>query len=136
MIEVKLLRKGSRGLSATIENAKHHAQPCLSIISKIETILYRVGQIRDFTWEQGNNIHIITNWNEDKICFRPYIDSQGRWGIDVNAKLSRSNEMRLMTLMATGSSVDQFESFFKGFVTRRLINTYGHNENGNNSRAQ
>jgi len=134
MIEVKLLRKGSRGLSATIENAHHHAQPTLPIIQRLNSIINRFGLTKDFTWEQGNNIHIITNWNKDKICFRPYLNKESHWGIDVNAKLSRSSEMRLMTLMTT-DSVDRFESFLSNFLNKQLPNVYGNNENGNNSRA-
>lgn len=86
-------------------------------------------------WEQGNNIHIITNWNGDSICFRPYLNENGQWGIQVNAKISRSNEMRLMTLRSNGS-IDRFEGFLKSFTNKKYENIYGNNENGNNSRAE
>jgi hypothetical protein len=125
MITISLLRKGSRGISATIENAQHHAQPCLPIIQRLESIIHFVGLTRDFEWVQGNNIHIITNWCGDSICFRPYRnDKTKHWGIDVNAKISRSTEMRLMTLM-TSSSLDRFEHFLKSFVTKKPKNDYG-----------
>lgn len=133
MIEVKLLRKGSRGITATIENANHHAQSCLPIIQKLNSMINRMGLQKSFTWEQGNNIHIITNWNGDRICFRPYLNKDSQWGIDVNAKLSRSSEMRLMTLIST-ESVDRFEGFLSNFLNREFTNVYGSNENANNSR--
>lgn len=111
-ISVKLLRKGSRGIEATLENAEHHAKSCLSIIKAVRNMLVNLPYT--FTWEQGNNIHIITSEDGRKISFRPYYND-GVWGIDVLSKISRSTEVRLMTLFESNYDVVRLESFLRMF---------------------
>lgn len=112
VLTIKMLRKGSRGITATLENADHHAKPCFKIIKETEKMLNKLPF--SFTWEQGHNIHILVAQDGRKIAFRPYY-LEGRWGIDVLSKHSRSSEMRLMTLFDHDHDVVRLENFLRMF---------------------
>lgn len=100
-VTVKKLRKCSKGIAGTIANADHHAKPCLQLIRLIEPTITGLGNDYDFVWEQGHNIHLLHRDDGAKIAFRPYSNGNGNWGIDVLSKFSRSQEMRLFTVMNT-----------------------------------
>ena len=98
MITKTILRKGSTGIKGSLANAKHHATPCLPLIKRIGSLIDSLGEIYDIDWSQGNNVHVLTrNLNGDKLTFRPW-HKDSNWGIDVLARFSRSQEMRLFTI--------------------------------------
>lgn len=133
MITIKLLRKGSLGLEGTIKNAKHHAKPCIPLINGITSAILGFGEEYNFTWVQGNNVHLITRANGDSLVFRPFSDQED-WGIDVLSRFSRTNEMRLFTI----TSVHEigFLGTFLGEFLYCPENNYGSKEHANNSRAE
>lgn len=136
MITTKLLRTNSQGISGTLANARHHAQECIPLINQIKSIIDGIGEEYDFTWEQGNNVHVIHRLDGKRIAFRPFCNTDGDWGIDVLAKFSRSDEMRLFSVTRLNECF-QLGNFLLEFIDCGTNpNTYGDREHNNNSRAE
>lgn len=134
MITVKLLRTSSQGIVGTLANANHHAKACVPLINQIKNILTGLGAEYNFVWEQGNNVHVIHREDGSRLTFRPFCSADREWGIDVLAKFSRSDEMRLFTVTQL-SECYQLGSFLLEFLDCSP-NTYGDREHNNNSRAE
>ena len=132
MIKKKLLRKGSTGLEGSLRNAEHHALPTVPLIKLLSSIIESYGDF-DFTWEQGNNVHLVIREDGACLCFRPFSDKDS-WGIDVLAKFSRSMEMRLVTICNVHEAT-AFGTFLGEFLLCPE-NLYGAKEHKNNSRAE
>lgn len=132
-VKISLLRKGSRGISATYENANHHAQSTVHLIKILETAITAYGNDYDFKWDQGNNIHLITRSDGSQLALRPF-SNHHEWGIDVLAKFSRSQEMRLCSITNTHEA--NIFLLFLGEFLCYLENNYGEKEHKNNSRAE
>ena len=99
-ITIVPLRKGSRGIQGTYANAKHHAKGCVPLITMMESMIMAMGEKHDFVWSQGNNIHLLHRKDRITISLRPCVTKAGGcWGIDVLAKFSRSQELRLFTVV-------------------------------------
>lgn len=141
-VTVKKLRTSSQGITGTYANAHHHATACLPLIDQITSIIQGLGEDYHFTWQQGNNVHVIhrTNSKQEmdgaRLTFRPFVSAGGNWGIDVLAKFSRSDEMRLFAV------TQLIECFFLGTFLAEFLdagineNAYGSKEHKNNSRAE
>ena len=117
-----MLRKGSRGMVGTLENAHHHAKDCLPLIDLIGAIILGVGKDFDFIWMQGNNIHILEREDGAQIAFRPYKNGDD-WGIDVLAKFSRTQEMRLFSILDIDECLNLGTFLYNFFNDYK--NTYG-----------
>ncbi len=135
-IKKKLLRTSSKGIEGTLANAEHHAQGAIPLVHSMVSIIDSLGKDYDFEWQQGNNVHVITRNDGSRLTFRPFINSERNWGIDVLCKFSRSDEIRLFAVTQI-SECFFFGSFLTEFLDAGInINTYGSTEHNNNSRAE
>jgi hypothetical protein len=105
-ITIVPLRKGSRGIQGSYANANHHAKACVPIIKQMESILTALGDKFDFVWSQGHNVHLVHRVDGATLTFRPCVTESGLWGIDVLTKFSRSQEMRLFTMLDIADCFD------------------------------
>lgn len=135
-VTIKQLRKISRGIVGTYENANHHAKPCVPLIKILEATITQMGTTYDFSWEQGNNVHIIEREDGQKIVLRPFVNGERIWGIDVLSRFSRRDEIPLFSITEI-SEASFFGIYLELFLLRGMaINTYGSREHRNNSRVQ
>jgi hypothetical protein len=101
------IRKGSKGLQGTYDNANHHAPKLVPLIEILESMIKyhgRMGYIE--IWEQGHNIHIITRADGFRLYFRPCRTKvEGEVdAIMVGYKHSREVEIPLFCLDSTEST--------------------------------
>lgn len=100
MTEVKLLRKGGKGLVGTIENAHHHAK---SMLPFIDALKYAVMSCGFAVWRQGSNIHEFVTQDGQRYTLRPFaqqVDPTKPWyaGVRLSLRVSRSQEYRLIDI--------------------------------------
>lgn len=95
-MKITKIRKGSRGMAATLENAEHHAQALTPFIKILKNMIKRIGFAE---WKQGHNIHIVVCENGDnQIQFTPYwcAEKKSYIGIRISLYESRSNRIPLI----------------------------------------
>jgi 5-methylthioribose kinase len=121
-MRVELLRKDSRGIVATYENAKHHAQPCLPLIEALEE---RVKKMGFKLWKQGSNIHVFETEDGRRFDFIPlYEEAIGYYGIEFRLRKSRSEAERLAQLTSV-DDVDDFVTMVKMLSRPLAVNERG-----------
>jgi hypothetical protein len=97
------LRRGGKGLTGTIANARHHAKPMLPFI---HTMKYLVRDLGFETWRQGHNVHEFITTDGRKFTLRGIVrEKTGRSeeeplyvGVRLSLRLSRSEEIRLLDI--------------------------------------
>lgn len=95
--EVRLLRKDSKGIIGTYENANHHAQLLLPFINELKRTIMKLGFKE---WIQGHNVHEFITTDGRKFTLRGIVaknedDVDEYVGIRLSSRVSRSLEIRL-----------------------------------------
>lgn len=99
---IKLLRKGSRGIEGTYENADHHAKKILPIIEAMEGALKHLG-FKEI--KHGHNVHELVTETDQRYTLRPVYrtiegteDGRDYFGVRLSLRLSRSEEIHLLDI--------------------------------------
>lgn len=119
---ITVIRKGSKGLDGTIENANHHAQPALPLVELMSKIIPSLG-FRE--WKQGHNVHVLETADGRQYAFRPLVYTSGQsnsWGLRMLLRYSRTVEIPLMDIKTT-EDVLNVCSFLRA-TTDLCINRY------------
>lgn len=90
--KITLMRKDSKGLDGSIENAVHHAPIILPFIYELKDV---VGKIGFKKWIQGNNVHEFVTDDDRRFTLRAYVRDGEYKGIRLSLRLSRTEEVRL-----------------------------------------
>ena len=110
-MQVSVLRKGSKGLQGTYDNANHHAKPAIQIVDRLVRIVTKQSKYIE-TWRQGHNIHIVTLPDGRSLEFRPFrkeiFPDAVTWGVEVLVHVSRKQRIPLLQLF-NDEQVDLFE---------------------------
>ena len=86
-----MLRRGSRGIRGTLQNAQHHAPKLTPMVKS----LYRDRDTYGFTeWGEAHNVH--KAWTEDgrTFSFRPIVGDNGEGYIGLRLYLEKSRTDR------------------------------------------
>jgi len=116
-MEIRLIRKGSKGLDGTYQNANHHAQPTLPLIDVfVRGIKEELDEVVKI-WHQGHNIHVLESKDGRKIALRPFRNREGDWGIEMLVKISRSQEFPLFQILTQRDVFLAIDMIFNIFDT-------------------
>lgn len=94
-MQVQLLRRDSRGIQGTYDNADHHAKKCIPLIASIEK---RIGEAGFAVHRQGHNVHVFETSDGRKFDMIPFHDGTDYVGIEVRIRKSRSKAERLTVI--------------------------------------
>lgn len=100
--EIRFMRKNSLGLEGTYQNAEHHAQDLIGMIDYLKDRIERVGFKE---WVQGHNVHEFKTYDERRFTLRGFKKDGEYVGIRLSARLSRSEEFRIMDVTTTKECV-------------------------------
>lgn len=93
--KIVLIRKDSKGIEGTRENAKHHAEKIFAFIERLEPA---VGLLGFNLWAQGHNVHEFRTTEGTRYTLRPFINDGQYVGIRLSLRASRSLEFRLIDI--------------------------------------
>lgn len=100
MTKVSLIRKDSKGIKGTVDNADHHAKYILPFIEAMRGAVLHLG----FTeWRQGHNVHQFFTSHGSVYSLRPIVQTDDPTkpyycGIRLSVRMSRSEEIRLLEI--------------------------------------
>jgi len=93
--EVKLLRKDSKGIEGSYDNADHHAKAILPFIDAMKDKMTALG----FTlWKTGNNVHEFHTADGNRYTLRAFRRDGEYVGVRLALRISRSAEYRLIDI--------------------------------------
>lgn len=98
--EVKLLRKDSKGVEGSYDNADHHAKPILPFIDAMKDKVHQLGFAE---WRQGNSVHEFRTLDDVRYTLRAFCRDGEYVGVRLSLRISRSAEYRLIDI----ESVDE-----------------------------
>ncbi|BDD79700.1 hypothetical protein [Burkholderia phage FLC9] len=98
--KVGLIRKDSRGITGTYENADHHAEYIRPFIEAMEGAVKHLGFA---SWRQGHNVHEFHCTDGRKFTLRPIVQDKDKsrpyyCGIRLSLRESRSVEHWLVDI--------------------------------------
>lgn len=100
--KVSLIRKDSKGIKGTVENAEHHAKYILPFIEAMRGAVVHLGFEE---WLQGHNVHEFRTKHGARYTLRPIVQEVDPTkpyycGIRLSLRLSRSEEHRLLEIVS------------------------------------
>ena len=115
-MEIRNLRKGSRGLAGTYENINCHAPNAHLVVSLMVGIIHaNADGIQE--WAQAHNVHIIKSKDGRMLECRPFQrkgSSSGVDGVEVSYRISRTRREKLFVVHA--NSIALFAVFLPSFL--------------------
>jgi hypothetical protein len=99
--EVKPIRKGSKGLKGTIIRSRHHAKMMLPFIDAMRGAVKHLGFAE---WLEGETVHEFRTHDDRRYTLRG-LRVDGKYiAIQLAARLSRSNEIPLLTVQSVSEA--------------------------------
>jgi hypothetical protein len=100
MTKVSLIRKDSKGIKGTVDNADHHAKYILPFIEAMRGAVLHIGFKE---WKQGHNVHEFHTHHGMRYTLRPIVQDDDPTkphycGIRLSVRMSRSEEIRLLEI--------------------------------------
>lgn len=122
-MEVKLLRRGSKGLEGTYQNIEHHAIGAFPVVKVLVEII-KANQFLIEKWTQGHNTHLITSKDNRTLVFTPFKDGDDSYsGVEVRLYVSRTKRVRLFVIDSVQKAYE-FDKFLRDFLEIKR-NFYG-----------
>jgi hypothetical protein len=125
-MEVKLLRRGSKGLEGTYQNIEHHAIGAFPVVKVLVEII-KANQFLIEKWTQGHNTHLITSKDNRTLVFTPFKDDLNPHnpysGVEVRLYVSRTQRVRLFVIDSVQKAYE-FDKFLRDFLEIKR-NFYG-----------
>lgn len=93
--KITLIRKDSKGLDGTYENAHHHAEAILPFIDRLKEPVKTLGFK---LWRRGHNVHEFVTVEDIRYTLRAFTKDGEYVGVRLALRVSRSHEVRLIDI--------------------------------------